>query len=197
MKAMVREKHLTINEEANALDYLSRAGRFIKETENDLLAWKWVVLSLHGALYGFAVCACQGTDPRNVTYKTKKGDEMLISFDRALKLCQDNSRMKMLTYSKPLVLSQSQRDSIQLLKKELRNKFEHYIPIGWSIELHGMPQLAIDLLEVIRFLAIDTGTYIHLNQSQKRKIKSVVFQSKKFLKKTKLYKETPMGKNTA
>ena len=97
--------------------------------------------------------------------------------------------MNMLVHSQTLVLSESQKDSIRRLKKELRNKMEHYVPSGWSIEIHGMPQIAIDVLDVIRFLSLQTGTYIHLNQAQMKKIKSSVFQSKQFLKRTKLYQE--------
>jgi len=184
----VRPKYLRLTEETNALDYLGRAASFIRETEKELLAWKWVVLSLHGALYGFAICACQGTNYENVTIKNNRG-EKLISFDDALKQCQDPSQMRMLVHSQPLVLSDSQKDSIRRLKKELRNKMEHYIPSGWSIEIHGMPQIAIDVLDVIRFLAVETGTYIHLNQAQIKKVKSYVYQSKCFLKGTKLYRD--------
>jgi hypothetical protein len=71
---------------------------------------------------------------------------------------------------------------------------EHYVPSGWSIEIHGMPQIAIDALDVIRFLAVDTHTYIHLNQTQIKRIKSCIFQSKKFLKNTKLYQEARHAK---
>lgn len=66
---------------------------------------------------------------------------------------------------------------------------EHYVPSGWSIEIHGMPQIAIDVLDVIRFLAVDTHTYIHLKETQIKRIKSYVFQSKKLLKNMKLYQE--------
>jgi hypothetical protein len=97
--------------------------------------------------------------------------------------------MGMLVGSRPLVLSGSQTESIRLLKNELRNKMEHYVPSGWSIEIHGMPQIAIDALDVIRFLAVDTHTYIHLKQTQIKRIKSFIFQSKKLLKNSKLYKE--------
>lgn len=34
----VRAKYLRFTEETNALDYLIRAGQFIRETENDLSA---------------------------------------------------------------------------------------------------------------------------------------------------------------
>ena len=157
----IRGQRLRLTEETNALDYLERVVGFIRETEKNRLAWKWVVLSLHSALYGFAICACRGTDYENVTTKTKKGEEKLISFDEALKRCQDPNCMNMLVHSQILVLSESQKDSIRRLKKELRNKMEHYVPSEWSIEIHGMPQIAIDVLDVIRFLALETGTYIH------------------------------------
>jgi hypothetical protein len=91
--------------------------------------------------------------------------------------------------SRPLVLTESQSDSIQLLKKELRNRMEHYVPSGWSIEIHGLPQMAIDALDVIHFLAVDTHSYVRLTQTQIRRTKSCVFQSKKFLKSTMLYQE--------
>ena len=105
MRIPVETKYLKFSEETNALDYLYRAGQFIKETQDDLLAWKWVVLSLHGALYGFAICACHGTNPDNVTYKTKKGEKKLIGLDKALELCQDPQKMKMLIGSQPLVIT--------------------------------------------------------------------------------------------
>ncbi len=195
MRTRIRAKWLRFTEETNALDYLEKAAYFIRETEHDRKAWKWVVLALHGALYGFAICACQGTNYENVLVR-KKGYEKLISFDKALAMCQDHSWMHMLIDSQALVLSESQKDSIRKLKKELRNKMEHYVPSGWSIEIHGMPQIAIDILDVIRFLAIETHTYIHLNQAQTKKVKSYVFQSRRFLRKTRLYQETKLAESS-
>ena len=97
--------------------------------------------------------------------------------------------MSTLLGSQALVLTDPQKDSIRRLKNELRNKMEHYVPCGWSIEIHGMPQIAIDALDVIRYLALDTHTYIHLKQTQLRRIKSLVFQSKKLLRNIRLYQE--------
>jgi len=176
----IKAKWLRLTAETNALDFLERAGQFILKTEESPIFWKWVVLSLHSALYGFAICACKGTNPDNVVFRTKKGERKLIRFDDALKKCQDDNLMNMLYGSKALVLSRNQVQSIELLKKQLRNNFEHYIPKGWSIELHGLPRMTIDVLNVIRFLAVETGTYIHLNTSQIRKVKSIVFKSKRF-----------------
>lgn len=191
-KSRIKPKYLRLSEETNALDYLERAYSYIQQVEGDILAWKWVVLALHGALYGFAICACRGTNPDNVTYKTKKGIERLISFNEALKRCQNPNWMNMTIMSKHLKLTDQQRESISKLKRRFRDAFEHYIPKGWSIEAHGMPQITIDVLEVIRFLALDTGNYVHLNQTQKKRIKSIVYQSKRLLRNSKLYKETKL-----
>ncbi len=257
---IIKLKWLRFTEETNALDYLEKAYFFIQETENNHTAWKWVILSLHGALYGFAICALKGTNPERVTdFKRKNkrthklsnlpreineqgfpenikikynpskeqlefkgamsGDErrlllrlsrdeayqeainrlylnyqFLISFPEALSRCQNSNYMRMTIMSKVLQLTREQKESINALKNEFRNKFEHYKPTAWSIEIHGMPQIAIDVLNVIRFLALETGNYTRLNQSQIRKVKSFVFQSKKLLRNSQLYKTVQAAK---
>jgi hypothetical protein len=183
-------KWIRFTEEDNALDYLDKAAFYISQTEKDKKSWKWVILSLHGALYGFAICAIKGTNPDRVTYTNKKGKVMLISFNQALNRCQDHQWMRQFVHSKTLKLNKDQKWSIDKLKKEFRNKFEHYQPLAWSIEIHGMPQIAIHVLDVIRFLAIDSGNIFPSSQNKQKKIKSLIFQSKKVLKRTKLYKES-------
>lgn len=178
-----------VTDEANALDYLERAASFIRETEDNPIAWKWVVLALHGALYGFAVSACKGTDYCTVVRRTKKGAGHLVSLDAALRMCKDEAWMGTLHGGMPLKLSTNQEDSIRRLKQNLRNRFEHFSPGVWSIEIHGLPQIAIDVLEVISFLAVGTSRYQHLNQEQRRRVRSIVYRSKKLLRSSSLYEE--------
>ena len=189
-------KWLRLSEEINAIDYLYRADFFISQTEKDRTAWKWVIISLFGALYGFAICALKGTDYHNVLKRGKNGEiiktkngELLISFDAAIKLCQNPLYMNMTVMSKCLILTDAQKESIRKLKDVLRNRFEHFIPTGWSIEIHGLPEISLNILEIIYFLALESGNYTYLNDFQKRKIKSYIFQSRKTLKQSKLYKE--------
>jgi len=193
----IRPRYLRLSEETNALDYLERAVFYIHQAENKTVFWKWVVISLHGALYGFSICACKGTSPENVTFKTKRGDEKLIGINEALKRCQNPKWMHMTVISKHLELTPSQQDSIRKLKRMLRDSFEHYIPRLWSIEVHGMPQLAADVLLVIRFLALETGNYSHLTKSQKRKIKSLVYQGMRELTQSRLFRESQTLEHSA
>lgn len=188
-KFFFKEKYLLFTEESNAIDYLERAGEFIGQTCSNKMFWKWVMLSLHGALYGFAIAACKGSTNQSVTRKTKSGRRKLITFDEALSLCQDPKWMGTLHGGVALAMSVGQKDSIRQLKATLRNNFEHYIPNVWSIEMHGLPRISIDVLDVIRFLAVETFRYQKISQTERKKIKSIVFRSKKALKTSALYRE--------
>ncbi len=179
--SQIRGTFLRLTEETNALDYLRRAVDFVLITERDRLAWKWVVLGLHGALYGFAISALQGTNPDRVVRTSKKGHEWLIDFDTALERCQDQAHMNMTINSRVLVVTEAQRHAIRLLKGTLRNNLQHYKPMGWSIELHGMPQMSLAILDIIRFLALDTGNFVSLKESRRREVRSLVFRARRFL----------------
>ncbi len=178
MKRRNKSVWMRFSEETNALDYLAKTYFFIKETEKDVNAWKWVILCTHSVLYGFAICALKGTNPANVT--NKQG--WLINFPEAIKRCQDPKWMRMTVVSKLLQLTPEQEESISRLQKEFRNNFEHYVPKLWAIEVSGMPNIIGHSLDVIRFLALESGNYTHLSPSQIIKIKSLIFQSQKLLK---------------
>lgn len=177
----IKKKYLRFTAETNALDFLEKANTFIRQTEVDLLAWKWVVLCLHSAIYGFAISACKGTDDLSVIQRKGK----LISIHEAITRCKNLNA----NHRQALVLSSQQEKSLQKLTTDFRNQFEHYQPSGWSIEVHGFPKIAIDALDIIRFLAVESSTLIHHSTTQIRRIKSIVYQCKKILKNLKLHQE--------
>jgi hypothetical protein len=114
----IEEKWISFKEETNALDYLRRTCQFIRETEDRPRSWKWVMIGLHGALYGFAVSACHGTSTETVT----NDRDYLIGFWDALEKCQDPKWMSMLTHSQHLRLSSDQEEAIRKMKSMLRNE---------------------------------------------------------------------------
>ncbi|MGM0888975.1 MAG: hypothetical protein ACQEW5_18835 [Bacillota bacterium] len=70
---------LRINEFDNAIDYLEKAS-FHYNNRKDKYWFKWLNISLHGALYGFGVCAVQGSSESLRVLKTpgkKKINEFL------------------------------------------------------------------------------------------------------------------------
>ncbi|WP_132005305.1 hypothetical protein [Mesobacillus foraminis] len=56
---------LSTNELENAIDYLDKAAYYFNNRD-DKYWFKWLMISLHGALYGFGVCAVKGIVPERV-----------------------------------------------------------------------------------------------------------------------------------
>lgn len=183
-------KYIRFNEISNALDYLEKGAFYIKRVSKNKGEWKWVVISLHGALYGFAICATQGTNYQNVLNKKKypSDPDKLINFGKAIEYCKNNLG------NNSLKLTKDQERAINMLHANFRNVFQHYIPKLWSIEIHGFPNISINVLDVIKFLALNPSVLYRLSTTQQRKIKSLIFQSKKALKNSNLFKEAELLK---
>jgi len=198
---------LILTEQINAIDYLEKTNYFIQKTNKEKIAWKWVVLSLHGALYGFAICALRGNNPYIHTVEEKKecvkkikcihcgkmaekivknSSEKLISFDGAIKKCE---KLRITMDDKKLILTNKQKESIRKLKKVLRNNLEHYKSGGLAIEINGLPRIAIDILDIIEILALKTYTIVDLEPPQIKKIKFCINQSIEVLQNHILYKD--------
>ncbi|PEJ32290.1 hypothetical protein CN689_14265 [Peribacillus butanolivorans] len=62
---MDSEVILRTNELDNALDYLEKSG-YHYNARGDSHWFKWLMISLHGALYGFGICAIKGTNSDRV-----------------------------------------------------------------------------------------------------------------------------------
>jgi hypothetical protein len=193
---MIEEEYLRFTEESNALDYLEKTIEFIRHVETNPTDWKWAIISLHGSLYSFLICALKGTNPDNVLICKKKEKPRLISFPDALKRCQDESYMVMTVNSKTLQVSPDQERSIGFIHEHFRNAFAHYQPCLWSIELHGMPKIVMDGLDVVRFVSLETGNYIHLTAEDRNKIETLVTEGKEFLENTRLFREAQSTNTT-
>lgn len=182
-------QYVRFNEKENALDYLQKAYESLQRLPRKPQEWKWIVIGLHGALYGFAVSVLAGSDWTRVTTGTKS---RLISFDQALKRCQSADDMGYYTHSKPLQLTSEQKDAIRFLKN-LRNQMEHYVPKSWLIEAHDLTVSAIDALDVIRFLALGSGN-VRLRPSQRQAVHACTSKGKRLLENSKLYKDYTAAK---
>lgn len=177
-----------LNEEHNALDYLEASIRSLVQVERNPWAWKWVCIAIHGALYGFAVCAVKGTNSARVTYKDKSGKDRLKSFDHIIQMCQQDEWMKQFNQSKTLVLGKDQKSAIDFLKNELRNKVEHYIPGASIFEIHGLPAMMAQYYDIIHFLALESGNVL-LESDEIGRVKALCNSGKNLALSTKIHWE--------
>ena len=77
----VSPNRFALNACENALDYLRRAEGFISEAKHNPIAWKWVTIALHGALYGFAISGC----PDRMTWITDEERRQRLSVNEFIK----------------------------------------------------------------------------------------------------------------
>ena len=60
---------LYLDELENAIDNLEMVPHFLEEI-NSTMKWKWTIIALHQALYGFAVCAANFPPDYQVVHKS-------------------------------------------------------------------------------------------------------------------------------
>lgn len=177
----VQNNRITFTEEGNAIDSLEKTHLFLTLVKNAPTNWKWVVIALHTTLYGFSICALRGMNHDHV-YKNRKcicQKRELITLDEAIRKCTKADIMNGFIGSKPLHLTESQRQSITKIK-ELRNNFQHYLPKTWIISTDNLPRTSNDILDVVSFLAVDTRTNIHVLK-EKQKITKLICDCKKIM----------------
>lgn len=158
----------------NAIDFLEQAAIFYNDREHPH-RFKWICISLHGALYGFAVCNISGTDPVNRVFKksnTKKDYERdLLSIWSVLKLCK-NPEMLTVVNGKVLELKEHQITAIQRIV-DYRNSFSHFKPSGYSI-LGSIEENISPILEVICFFVFESNNIFGITINQKERIKQAL-----------------------
>ena len=79
--------------------------------------------------------------------------------------------MKMYMKSQKFIPKGTQGRSIKLLN-HLRNKFIHFTPKLWGLELGGLPAMASDCLEIAEFLAWESGNIFWLKHDLEERLKT-------------------------
>jgi hypothetical protein len=152
----------------NAIDNLEMCGYFLR-TFPDPIRWKWAILALHQAIYGFAICAVKGTQDTSVLYESqgKSKEQRLISIWKALERARDARYLW--PGASPLLITSDEDRALQKLFAEFRNGFEHFQPAGWSIEVSGMPNLFRQAVAVLKRLARDQGSVRYSEQADEKR----------------------------
>jgi hypothetical protein len=140
----------------NAFDYLEKAVLFLANGEHDIWSWKWVSISLHGALYGFAVCMAKG-DQQELKKPSQKN--WLDNFDLVFELCQNGKWINQFPGARKLVLTDQQKKSVELLQQLLRNGFEHFRPFSPDVKTDGLPEICSDYFALIKGIITESNTF--------------------------------------
>jgi hypothetical protein len=150
--------------------------------------WKWVILALHNSLQGFMVLALRGHN--NVNIFTKKcAEEWLAAYEqgrprdpypkladfRELYKRIKSDRMQLYSNSKIFKPNNTQNFSVKKLNS-LRNEFIHFVPANWSLGIGGLPQIVKDCINIISFLAFESGNVIWHDTTLEQRTRELIEQ---------------------
>ena len=150
---------------AGSLRHALRAAQF---TEEDPQAWNWVLLALHSALQGACVCHLTTTAAPIGAVTERNAGEWLDYFT-ALRTDPNAKSPKtylmalpdlMKAIRKPrsagdglnevgITLSDAELAWLRRIHDEVRNQFVHFEPMGWSLEVSGVPAIGQLIARVI------------------------------------------------
>ena len=111
----------------------------------------------------------------------------LISFDEAIRRCKNGESIN--SGIKRLVLDENQQKAYTFLKDEIRNRFMHYVPCSWSIEIHGLPQIVASCFEIVESLAGESGN-LRWKDDEIARIKALCNSGKELALSTKIHRDT-------
>ena len=136
--------------------------------DNDPLAWKWVVIALHSALQGACVCHLT-TDLPPIGAVTNENAAKLLNYFEESRTNPGAEKPKSYLMNLPDLLKESRRPSsagggstlsgLTISDSELewlcrfhdiRNQFVHFRPMGWAIEVSGIPEISNLVARIIR-----------------------------------------------
>jgi len=173
-------EYARFTEGSNSVDYLDKAVSFIKSAQSKPEDWKWVILASHGALYGFMICTLKGSALDNVSTGNK---HRLIDFSEALKRCQDPTFMSLGGFTRILRLSEEQRQALEDLHRDFRNKFVHYDGAFWSIDPDLIRVKVMHAFDAVRGVVEMGCWYPRFEPSDSEKIEALIIEGKALLQK--------------
>ena len=151
---------------AGSIRQAIRSAQFLSE---DSSAWKWVILALHSALQGACICHLTTTEvpvgavtERNANEWRAYSDESRTNPNAKLPKTYLMALPDLLNaVGKPqsagnrsnavgVTISESELSWLRRFHEDIRNKFVHFEPMSWSIEVSGIPEIAKLIARIIQ-----------------------------------------------
>jgi len=167
----MRNEYLRTDHWIDAVASLEAAQEFCARVTLDEHQWKWILIATHSSVQGFMALALEHGNGLLVLrddirakwlkahesgnpYPEEKMDFFLSLYEKIKSdvVCRFHG-------SKKFIAGPSHDYSMNKLN-ELRNDYIHFRPKGWSIQLAGLPSVALNCLEVAKSLAFDSLTII-------------------------------------
>lgn len=172
--------YLRTDEEFEAANAMQMAARFASNLAEDLHLWRWVIIALHNAAQGVMVLslrhgngllalsdesysAWMAAYEKNETPPPEKLDNYLNLYKKV-----KHKDWGQMSGNIRFVPAGTESGDLKRLNS-LRNEFIHFTPKGWSLEVDGLPRIALATARLISFIALETtNVFWHAPEARDR-----------------------------
>lgn len=173
--------YLRTDEEVETANAMQMAAQFATKLPEDLQMWRWVIIALHSAAQGVMVLSL-----RHGNGLLALSDESYSAWMTAYEKNENPPPEKLDSYlnlykkvkhkewgqiggNQRFVPKGSEGGDIKRLNS-LRNQFIHFTPKGWSLEVDGLPSIALATAHLISFLALETANIFWHSQEAREQL---------------------------
>lgn len=179
-------KWIRTDERNELISSLKMVCESVSKVDHDIEYWKWAVIALHNSLQGSMVMSLRaGNDfrimPEKLAEKCLKAYRenrpwpkvKMDNFPNLYKKVKSIEHMHFLTCSRELPEDQERDRAVEKIL-ELRNIFMHFMPQGWSLEVSGLPNIFISLLNMENFLIFESGNVTIYEDEDRTQIRDAI-----------------------
>ncbi len=157
------------NEVEDVTGSIRHVIRTVEFLADDPFAWKWIILALHSALQGACICHLTTTaapvgavsDRNAVDWLAYFEDSRtnrnatppktyLMTLPELLKAIRKPYSAGDSSNAAGITVSDSEFRWLKRFHDDFRNQFVHFEPMGWSIEVSGIPEIAKLVARIIQ-----------------------------------------------
>ena len=186
---MSKQNWLVTDEALDVLGSVRHTLRCLDFVKDDTHAWKWVILSLHGALQGACVCHLSTTaipvgaverhnaiewskyfEARRTNPDAKLPDTRLMNLPDLLKTVRREGTCGSGWNEAAVKIDDNEINWLIRIHNECRNQLMHFSPTGWSIEVSGVPRLATLVTRIIGEIYSIGWAFRHLEEEERMEL---------------------------
>lgn len=157
----------------------------------DAQAWKWFALALHSAIQGACVCHLVSTaspvgaiypenaasflaffEERRTNPDAKPPEARIMALPDLLKAARKPYSAGDGSNELGILVSDAELEWLRHFHTTLRNQFTHFEPMGWSIEVTGIPEIASLVARIVSDIADAGWAFRHKDAEWKQALKT-------------------------
>ncbi|OGR82508.1 MAG: hypothetical protein A2901_00375 [Elusimicrobia bacterium RIFCSPLOWO2_01_FULL_54_10] len=172
---MTGNPYLRTDEKKEGLKGLEFLLHALRISAKDEYYWKWVIVALLNTIQAFIVCSISGTAGLGALRKDSRVKHLKAYESGSIEIDEPvldyfPSLYKKMKSELKFASTKEIDDDVEKARR-FRNKFIHFTPQAWSLQIVGLPRITKNSLKVVEFLGWKPGHFHWDNNEREKAIK--------------------------